>query len=805
MTAIRRHSSKWTICAAVVLAVSVASAHHAARADGPAGDCLNVQDYGASGSTFETKASATAGSKKITVADPGDFKPGQGVMLSKCNVRYEKCQEWDGMYSRKPAGNAVELRGYDGTAGSWLIYIIDVDGTQPSTFRFSDDVARSWKKTKIPITGDWQPLSKGIEIRFSKRKWQPGNVISFEARDLLMTTIEKIEGKVVTLKDAANRSVNDAVLRHEDSATLQAVITRAVKEKRNVFLPNGLYRLRRGLTVSGGEGIHIEGASGENTVLDISEGIGSILRLKRGKAVTVRNLRMVGHSGLAEKAGFVHTSGGYGIWGITFKPCNAVSTSGTERVLIENVHASRMSAECFYASGPCREADTIHGWTEKSGKNKPRQYTKQITYLHCSVTDCGFNAFNNNDLSESTSMLYCRVENIGNCFWEGPGRFIRIIGCYARNAGVCSVGNMFHRYEFMHDLGVAQTIVANNVFEGKSCNRAAVHVGHCATEVVIRDNLFVNYGSTAVNLDCRGKCDFPTEVTGRIKSSYPARHVAVTGNIIDLTYKGEKPQSRTGIRVSLSDVIVGDNQIYVRGEADANVTGLRIEEPAVNVTMHDNLVRNCNLGLAASRFGAQVGRVDSDRAFLRKGRSLPLEWRYSHLYRRWNLVWLAGNKPSAVSILERFDPDTLQFRLTAPRQMKEGDRFEMYPPSANWNIHDNTITACTRPVVLDCYGSPTSLLRGNTISRGAAAKVTAGVTLNGQFSLIGNQISRFDEPGSAALVLGPDRFGKMRPNIVRDNTFQDCAQAVKELVPGTWKASQNAGNLFIRCSGTPEK
>jgi len=49
--------------------------------------------------------------------------------------------------------------------------------------------------------------------------------------------------------------------------------------------------------------------------------------------------------------------------------------------------------------------------------------TQSITYLRCSVTDSAFNAFNNNDMSESTSVLYCRVENINNCFWEGAGAF----------------------------------------------------------------------------------------------------------------------------------------------------------------------------------------------------------------------------------------------------------------------------------------------------------------------------------------------------------------------------------------------
>ena len=83
------------------------------------------------------------------------------------------------------------------------------------------------------------------------------------------------------------------------------------------------------------------------------------------------------------------------MWRMHMKPCNAVSIRGTEHVLIENVHASNMSCECFYAQGPGRK-----------GPDEPKkQYTKSITYLRCVVTDCGFNAFNNNDMSESTSVL----------------------------------------------------------------------------------------------------------------------------------------------------------------------------------------------------------------------------------------------------------------------------------------------------------------------------------------------------------------------------------------------------------------
>ncbi|MBM3889097.1 MAG: hypothetical protein FJ388_08215 [Verrucomicrobia bacterium] len=59
-----------------------------AVASGQTNNWLNVRDSGASGSAFETIGSILAGSKQITVKNVGDFKVGQGVMVSRCNIRY---------------------------------------------------------------------------------------------------------------------------------------------------------------------------------------------------------------------------------------------------------------------------------------------------------------------------------------------------------------------------------------------------------------------------------------------------------------------------------------------------------------------------------------------------------------------------------------------------------------------------------------------------------------------------------------------------------------------------------------------
>ena len=187
---------------------------------------INARDCGASGSKFETTAATTNGSNQITVTNVGDFKVGQGVMVSKCNIRYTPTQLWgtgEPYYNQKPLQNSVEVRGYDGSAGSWTVYILDIEASAAPAFRWTDDLGRTWQP-KVPITHDWQPLSGGAEVRLGKRDWESGYVIAFGARDQLVSRIEKIEGNVLTLSHAANRTVKDAVVRHNDTLALQAAV-----------------------------------------------------------------------------------------------------------------------------------------------------------------------------------------------------------------------------------------------------------------------------------------------------------------------------------------------------------------------------------------------------------------------------------------------------------------------------------------------------------------------------------------------------------------------------------------------------
>ncbi|MBI5684346.1 MAG: hypothetical protein HZC54_04640 [Verrucomicrobia bacterium] len=705
----------------------------------PPSGWLNARDCGASGSRFETTATTTEGLKQITVKNVGDFKVGQGVMVSKCNIRYSRIQLWgtgEPYYNSKPLNDSVEVRGYDGSAGSWTIYILDIEPSASPAFRWTDDLGRTWQP-KMPITHDWQRLNGGVEVKLNKRDWENGYVIAFGARDQLVSRIEKIEGNVLTLTDAANRTVKDAIVRHNDTLALQAAVDQAIKEKRGVYVPAGHYRLAHSIRVNKVAAIAIEGASAVDTLLDISEGEGACFTLSGGTEVTLRNFRMTGFMGFDErdKAGYINTRGSTYIWGFGLKHCNAVTISGTERVLVENCHASRMSGECFVSGGPSR------------GTVKPGQtYSQWITYLRCSVTDSARNAFNDVMCgTENTSVLHCRIVDVGGCSWEGASRFVKFIGNYVRNGGTVAMGNLgpANRDKTYPDLGAGQHIIADNVFEsGVPYGGCAIRSAVGATQVIIRNNLFVNFNSSVV------------EASGATEHRhYASGNTLITGNIFDMTCVGAKPASRTAINISANDTIVSGNQVYVRGAADPLVTGMKLKEPALNVNVHGNLLRNCGTGIATERAQARVGEVVDDRTFTRSFSpyGLPLDRLQPQTCAGWRLAWLDDkSKPTgATSVIESFDPETLCFKLREPRAMKPGDRFDVIAPSLNWLIHDNTLTGCRQPIILDFHGSDTSLIRNNLIELGGATNATKAMIVTGRFQLIGNHITGSDRKESA--------------------------------------------------------
>jgi hypothetical protein len=361
------------------------------------------------------------------------------------------------------------------------------------------------------------------------------------------------------------------------------------------------------------------------------------------------------------------------------------------------------------------------------------------------------------------------------------------------------MGNLgaYNRDESFDDLGAGQHIIADNVFESNApYGGCAIRSAVGSTQVIIANNLFVNFGSSAV--EASGRSD-PTH--------YASANTIITGNIFDMTEIGEKSAPRTAIDASASDAIISDNQIYVRGAPDSAVTAVKIAEPAVNISVHDNLIRNCGAGILTRRAASRVGEVIDGATFAPAFAASPVDHRRERQCEGWCLVWLSGGRPSEVSALDAVigaaKPETVQFKLKEPRAMKAGDAFETIPPSANWTIHNNTITGCARPVVLDSYGSQTSFFKENLVSRGDATGVKTAIEVRGQFKLIGNHISGFDESGSAALLLGPDPIGRVCQNTYQGNIFERCSSVAAESQKGLWDAATVADNLFLECGTVP--
>ncbi|NOZ20694.1 MAG: hypothetical protein GXP25_06350 [Planctomycetes bacterium] len=743
---------------------------------------LNVRDFGASGSEFETTAATTAGSKVITLKEIGDFQVGQQVAISKCNPHICDGRVWGRVRGKGTADfkEQVEARGYDGSQGNWTVYILDFAGATPPAFRWSDDLGLTWSEKPVPVTGDWQKLSGGVEVKFANPDfWTQPAVVSFSGRDQLISTIMKIEGNAVTLADATPVAVKGCTIQHSDSGPLQLAFDRAVGEGRNIFIPTGRYRLTRGLELRNADGITVEGENEEQTILDITNGQGACISVIGGTSITIRNLRFRGFSGFAERKqmGAMRVRGYAHMWGFYTKHCNAIGIRTPERLVVENCHATGMSAECFYS-----------GSRSRRGNSEPARYTQSIVYRNCTVVDCARNAFNNNDMAENTAVLYCRIQDVGGCTWEGASRFVKFVGNYVRNAGTVAMGNIRSRDANFDILPSGQHIVAHNTFEQQMVyGNCAIRSSAGSTPVVISNNLFINFNTSAIETSSYGD-----------KRHLPSANTIITGNAIDLTCVRDQSRSRFGIRMGGDYATISDNQIYVRGDVDPHVQGIVLQEPACNIAVHDNIVRGCAVGLLATRKVGAVTEVLDARTF-RCGRGIPWPRRRTHCYRGYRIAWLLRGKANPVlgPEIETFDPDKGVFRLTQDCDLKKGARFALCSPQGfRWSIHHNVIDNCTQLVDMDVFGGPTAVFADNLLSRGEAKGVKVAVEIRGLFKITDNQFAGFNEPGSVALMLHPDPLGRTSRTICRDNVFDQCTTPIGEGAEGVWKATIKGGNVF---------
>jgi len=693
---------------------------------------INAADYGASGSEFEGRGIIRAGSNKITLENTGDFRAGQEVTVYGCNPHYYGMvyNDREPYFARNQSvlSGEIELRGFE-AGKKWQTFIVHFTRTEPATFNWMVvDPAHqklaykypylhnvwSWQGEGLPVSASWIPLADGVEMRFEKLNWLAGQSISFHARNRLIARIAEIRGRTVLLTEKAGECSETAVIRHHDQEAMQNALDKAVEQRKGLFIPAGRYRLNKGLFLRNAS-VGIEGAHREHTTLDVSDDNTSVFWIGGGRDISIRNLGMVGHTGFRELPTNTNfsTATGFPFWPtanqqMEVKGCAAANFVSTEHLLFEDLKVSRMASEAFYSHGSDRYGTPPYIQAQHEGQPElQRQYTRSCVFSRCIVKDCGFNAFNNNDNAENTSILHCHVEGAFN-FCENASRFTRIIGNYAKDCHATSVHSC-HIAAGQGKIGPTQAVIADNVFEGGQYI-GSLEIGNHATQVTITNNIFIGYSSeSAISL-------------------IGGRRIIVTGNHIDLTRIENNPDNeRCGISVEASNVTIADNHIYCRGETSEIVTGINIAEDAVNVHIHNNLIEHCNTGIMAGRRVFVGTRTQGRYEFLHteavvthvgnKGavriEGLPMRCDDIKPYKGWILHPMKNSLKKKSVQIKDYDPAAGTLLLPENHGLKAGDRLSVVPLMANWHISNNTFADCSKDMVMNVLRREGMIFRDN--------------------------------------------------------------------------------------------
>ena len=296
------------------------------------------------------------GGLKETVADPGDFKAGQGIVIQP----RQRPLRQPATASRQPLQvcAACRQRRDQGLTQELACVLAEVD-ENPATLAG----ATTWRARgrRLPITYDWQALSNRVEVKFKRQEWKISHMVSARRARPGSRPDREVEGNRNPLRDVPNRSCTGARCASHYWA-LQDAINKAVKEAQPV-LPRGYYRLAGSLRVANAN-ITIEGQSAGN-VCARSQRQGRLLPGGAGGGdVTIRNFAPGAHG----PGGRPARSACPTAWtasGPAPSRRSAITVTSTERVLIED-HAAR-PRKAALRQAPC------------TSTNEPRQLTKSLT------------------------------------------------------------------------------------------------------------------------------------------------------------------------------------------------------------------------------------------------------------------------------------------------------------------------------------------------------------------------------------------------------------------------------------------
>lgn len=707
----------------------------------PVSGWIDASSCGASGSECQCRARTRKGSNVLEVDNPGDFQIGQEISVSGCNLHYYGTvySEKEPYDSRniKPLRDEIELRGLEDSK-TWQTFIIHITDSHPVRFAWmavSPEYQKkatthpvlkrhwAWNEENLKIPEGWRPLADGVEIRFRKKDWRAGQCIAFHARNRLIARITGVSGRRLELDSKTSCDSDEALARHHDQAALQKAVDRAVAEGKGLFIPPGRYRLERGLWIRNAS-LRVEGAHQDHVLLDVSEAHASAFWIAGGRNVAIKNLGMIGHTGFLEMPANVEffTATGHPFYPMAnqqmeVKGCAAANIVSTEHLLFEDVKVSRMASEAFYLHGSDRYGRPPYVQFQHAGmRGLRRQYTKSCVFHRCHAFDCAFNVFNNNDYAENTEILHCHVERAVN-FCENAGRFTRIVGNYVKDGCSTSVhmgARPWHRGTYRKIAG-AHAIITDNVFEGGRFS-GGIAVGAGAANVTIANNIFVGFSKeTAICI-------------------WGGDRVIVSGNHIDLTRVENNPDNqRCGIDVETSGVIVSGNHIHADGGLAKKATGISIAHHAIGLQIHDNLIENCGDGVVAgARTYVPTVRGGGAFAFLPTASAvnavvnaqtftcsaLPPMRDFTGNSNRWMLRWMSGRHKGTEAWIRVLSADGCRITTAGRHAPDPGDKLIVYPERYDWQIHNNTIRDCRRPLEMDLPGSRDGLvLKDNTVSR----------------------------------------------------------------------------------------
>jgi len=95
---------------------------------------------------------------------------------------------------------------------------------------------------------------------------------------------------------------------------------------------------------------------------------------------------------------------------------------------------------------------------------------------------------------------------------------------------------------------------------------------------------------------------------------------------------------------------------------------------------------------------------------------LPIKCDEPAPYCGWNLRWLSGAQVGRIVVIVDYDRKEKIVTIGEELQLQAGDRFAVYPRSANWQVHHNTFADCARPMTIDLLGSEGVNINDNIIS-----------------------------------------------------------------------------------------